>query len=105
MNVADSLAGDIQVGDSVKVRFSDFSASDCPATVRHVSDKNEKNERTVVAECSTYVDGLLAKRVVNVDFVKKSVTGYKVKVDILAAPIQCSGVVHQAGRCDEVYSS
>lgn len=83
VNVADSLAGDIQVGDSVKVRFSDFSASDCPATVRHVSDKNEKNERTVVAECSTYVDGLLAKRVVNVDFVKKSVTGYKVKVEYL----------------------
>lgn len=83
MNINESLSGDIQEGDSVTVRFSDFTADDCPAVVRYVSGKNEKNEMTVVVECSMHVDGLLEKRVVNVDFVKKSVTGYKVKVEDL----------------------
>ncbi len=83
VNIEDSMSSQINVGDGVKVRFSDFLSSDCPAVVRFVSDKNEKNMRTVVAECNTYVEGLLAKRVVNVDFVKKNVSGYKVKVEYL----------------------
>ncbi len=83
INVEESLSGDVAVGDSVKIRFSDFSDRDCPAVVRFVSEIDEKDRRTVVAECNTEVDGLLAKRAVNVDFVKKSVSGYKIKVEYL----------------------
>ncbi len=83
VNVEEAISGDVTVGDSVKVRFSDFTDQDCPAVVRHVSEINEKGIRTVVVECDIEIDGLLSKRVVNVDFVKKSVSGYKVKVEYL----------------------
>ncbi|MBO5929939.1 MAG: hypothetical protein J6Q27_01430 [Clostridia bacterium] len=83
VNVEERVSGDVAVGDSVKVRFSDFSDRDCPAVVRHVSEINEKGIRTVVVECNLEVNGLLQKRVINVDFVKKSVSGYKVRVEHL----------------------
>ena len=111
MNIDDSMSSQISIGDSVTLRFSDFTGSDCPAVVKFVSDKNEKNERTVVAECSMYVDGLLAKRVVNVDFVKKSVSGYKVKVEYLHTVDNAVGLFIKRGAVmkfipvDIVYST
>lgn len=83
INLDDSFSSDIQIGDSVKLRFTDFANRDCSAVVEYISDKDEENMRTVVVACTTHVDGLLAKRVVNVDFVKKSISGYKVKVEYL----------------------
>lgn len=83
INLEESFCKDMQVGDSIIVRFSDFSNGECPAKVVYISDETEKDKKTVVAQCDTYVQGLMSKRVVNVDFVKKSVTGYKVKVEHL----------------------
>lgn len=83
MNLEDSFCGDLKVGDSVEVRFSDFSADSCPAKITHISEKNAKELRTVVVECNRHVEGLLANRVANVDFVKKSVSGYKVSTEHL----------------------
>ncbi len=80
LNIGEPLINELQVGDSVKLRFLDFAAKDCPATVRFISEPDKDNLRAVVVECNMYVGGLLSKRVVNVDFVKKSATGYKVKV-------------------------
>ena len=42
VNVEEAVSGDVAVGDSVKIRFSDFSDKDCPAVVRYVSEINEK---------------------------------------------------------------
>jgi len=97
VNVEEAISGDITAGDSVKVRFSDFSDQDCPAIVRYVSEINEKGIRTVVMECNLEIDGLLSKRVVNVDFVKKSVSGYKVKVEYLHTVANAVGIFIKRG--------
>lgn len=83
MNLEDSFCEPLKVGDSVAVRFSDFSTDSVAAKITHISEKDEENLRTVVVKCHTHVEGLLAKRVVNVDFVKKSVSGYKVSTEHL----------------------
>ena len=73
----------MKVGDSVQIRFSDFSVVAVPAKVVHISEANEKEEKTVVAECNKYVEDLLKNRVANVEFIKKSVSGYKVETRYL----------------------
>lgn len=71
------------VGDSVQLRFSDLAEDAIPAKVVHISDKDENGQRCVVSECTKYVEGLLKSRVANVEFIKKSVSGYKVKTEYL----------------------
>ena len=111
INIDDALSSQVKAGDSVTVRFSDITADDCPAEVVYVSDKNEKNLRTVVVKCSMYVEGLLSKRVVNVDFVKKSVSGYKVQIEYLHTVDNAVGLFIKRGAVmkfipvDIVYST
>lgn len=81
VNLDKETSKNIKAGDGVIVRFTNFSNSDNSATVTYVSEPNSDGVRTVVAKCDNYVDGLLSHRVVNVDFVKKSVSGYKVSVE------------------------
>lgn len=98
--VAQTLPGDfctMEVGDSVQLRFSDFSLSPVPAKVVHISGSNEKGEKTVVAQCSKYVEGLLKNRVVNVEFIKKSVSGYEVKTEYLHTQENAVGLFVKRG--------
>lgn len=81
VNLDKDMSKDIKVGDSVIIRFTNFSNSDNTATVTYVSQAASDGTRTVVAKCDNYVEGLLSHRVVNVDFVKKSVTGYKIGIE------------------------
>ena len=83
VNIDESLAKDLNTGDSVSLRFTDFATGNCPAHIKYISEKDKDGTVTVVSECNTHVEGLLEKRVVNVDFVKKSVSGYKVSIDNL----------------------
>ncbi len=83
VNLGEELGHDIKEGDSATIRFSDFSSSNISADVVYVSEPDEEKIRTVVVKCDNYVEGLMSKRVVNVDFVKKSVSGYKVKIEHL----------------------
>ena len=83
VNVEKSLTEGIKVGDSVNIRFLDFSNSDVPAVVTYISEPDEDGTRTVVAESDKYVKNLMSQRVVNVDFVKKSVSGYKVNIEYI----------------------
>ena len=80
-NVEEEMISGLEIGSSVIIRFNDFSSQDNKATVKHISEPNGKGVRTVVVECDNYVENLLTRRVANVDFVKKSVSGYKVDVE------------------------
>lgn len=73
----------LEVGDSVGIRFSDFSAENISATIKYISQEDKKGRHTVVVEVSRHIEGLLERRVVNVDFVRKSVEGYKVSIEHL----------------------
>lgn len=97
VNIDDSMAEDIEIGTSVKIRFTDFSKNDISAVVKHISEKDEKGLRCVVCECNTYVGGLMEKRVVNVDFIKKSMSGYKVKIEYLHTVDNAVGIFVKRG--------
>ncbi len=97
VNIDDFMTKDLEVGNSVKIRFTDFTKNDCSAVIKYISDKDEKGQRCVVCECNTYVDGLLEKRVVNVDFVKKSMSGYKVKIENLHTVDNAVGIFVKRG--------
>ena len=81
VNLDNVISEGIKVGDSAIVRFPDFSANDNKATVEYVSSPDEEGNCLVVVRCNNYVKNLLSQRVVNVDFVKNSVSGYKVNVE------------------------
>ena len=81
----------------LKIRFTDFSKNDISAVVKHISEKDEKGLRCVVCECNTYVGGLMEKRVVNVDFIKKSMSGYKVKIEYLHTVDNAVGIFVKRG--------
>lgn len=81
VNLEEEITDGLKVGDGVDIRFLDFAKDNIRAVVKYISEQNEDGTRTVVAECDRYVKNLLAQRVVNVDFIKKSVSGYKVNVE------------------------
>ncbi len=83
VNLQDSFCGNLKVGDNTQIRFSDLSGASYPAKIVHISEPNAKGIRAVVVECRSHVEGLLDKRIVNVDFIRKSVSGYKVDTEYL----------------------
>ncbi len=83
MNIAPEYLKNLEIGDSIEIRFSDFSAENVPATIKHISSPDKKGDCAVVVEVFRHIEGLLERRVVNVDFVRKSVEGYKVSIEHL----------------------
>ena len=81
VNLDSVISEGIKVGDSAIVRFSDFSQNDNKATVEYVSSPDEEGNRMIVVHCNSYIKNLLSQRVVNVEFIKSSVSGYKVSVE------------------------
>lgn len=97
VNLNKEFIGEMKTGDSVIVRFTDFSSGDTKATIEHISEADNRDEVTVVVRCDTYVAGLMEKRVVNVDFVKKSVSGYKVSIENIHTEEESVGLYIKRG--------
>ena len=97
VNLDAKMTENLKVGDSVNVRFLDFYADSVKANVTYISEPDENGMRTVVAECNSYVKNLMSQRVANVDFVKKSVSGYKVSVEHIHTVDNMVGVFIKRG--------
>ncbi len=97
VNLKKNFIGEMKTGDNVIIRFTDFSSGETQATVTHISEADNKNEVTVVVKCDTYVAGLMGKRVVNVDFIKKSVSGYKVAIENIHTEEESVGLYIKRG--------
>ncbi len=97
VNLDKEFLGEIKTGDSVIIRFTDFSSGDTRAIVEYISEPDSKGEVTVVVKCDTYVAGLMEKRVVNVDFVKNSVSGYKVAIEHIHTEEESVGLYIKRG--------
>lgn len=97
VNLDKEFVGEMKEGDSVIVRFTDFSSGDTAATVEYISEADNKDEMTVIVSCDTYVAGIMEKRVVNVEFVKKSVSGYKVRVENIHTEEESVGLYIKRG--------
>ncbi len=97
VNIEKELAKGMKVGDNVTLRFSDFSSGNTNAFVRYISEPDSKGDVTVVSECKTHIQGLLEKRVVNVEFVKKSIEGYKVRIEYIHTEEESIGLYVKRG--------
>lgn len=97
VNIEKELAKEMKVGDKVTLRFSDFSSGDTDSFVRYVSEPDSKGTVTVVSECKTHIPELLEKRVVNVEFVKKSIKGYKVRIEYIHTEEESIGLYVKRG--------
>ncbi len=97
VNLDEAMAEGLKVGNNVKVRFLDFSKDDIPAIVTHISEPDKEKMRTVVVECDNYVAGLLSQRAVNVDFVKSSISGYKIDVRYIHTVDNAVGIFIKRG--------
>ncbi len=97
VNLDETITQGLKTGDSVQLRFLDFSKNNVPAVVKHISDADEDNMRTVVVECDNYIENLLSQRVVNIDFVKKSISGYKVLVEYIHTQEDAVGIFVKRG--------
>lgn len=97
VNIEKELAKDLKVGDSIVLRFSDFSSGDTKANIKYISSPDSKGTVTVVSECKTHVSGLLEKRIVNVEFVKKSISGYKVPIEYIHTEEEAIGLYIKRG--------
>ncbi len=97
VNLDKDFIGEMKAGDNVDVRFTDFSSGETKATVVHISEADDKGNVTVVVKCDTYVSGLMGKRVVNIDFIKKSVSGYKVAIENIHTEEESVGLYIKRG--------
>ncbi len=86
----DRLTG-LQIDDSVSLRFYDLSGDLIPATVQSISAE-EDGRKTVILTVTRYVDSLLKRRFVNLEFVKHRYEGYRVSVRALRTKEDVTGV-------------
>ena len=80
-----------KVGDNIKLRFYDVSPKSSTAKVFHISPAQD-GRYVVICECRNYQEGLLEQRFVNVDFVKKTYSGYKISLSALRTKGNENGV-------------
>ena len=85
-----SISG-IEAGDKVRLRFYDISPKSSEAEVFSVSPA-EDGRSVVILECHNYKEGLLEQRFVNIDFIKKTYSGYKLSLSALRTKDNENGV-------------
>lgn len=85
-----SVSG-IEAGDKVRLRFYDISPKSSEAEVFSVSPA-EDGRSVVILECHNYKEGLLEQRFVNIDFIKKTYSGYKLSLSALRTKDNENGV-------------
>ncbi len=86
----DKLTG-LRAGSSASLRLYDLTADLISGTILFISPE-EDGRSTVILECDRFVDSLLKRRFVNVDFVKKRYQGYRINVKCLRTKDGVKGV-------------
>ncbi len=82
---------DLSAGDTAYLRFYDISTSSVAVEIFNVSPDID-GESIVIVECRDYQDGLLEKRFVNIDFIKKTYEGFKISLSALRTKDNQNGV-------------
>lgn len=82
MNVDPAKTLDLKQGDSVSLRFNELSTEVLSAEVYSVSAE-ENGRVTVICECNKYLESLLEKRTVSVDFIRHRYEGFRVSVSAI----------------------
>ncbi len=79
VNISADRAVNLKPGKSVSLRFNELSTDIIDAQIYSVSAEQD-GFVTVICECSKYLNDLLEKRVVSVDFILNRHEGYRVSV-------------------------
>lgn len=87
----EETAADISAGSKAKIRFYDISPKASTVSVVSVSPP-EEGKVIVICECRNYLEGLLVQRFVNIEFIKKTYSGYKISLSALRTKDNENGV-------------
>ncbi len=82
INIPAAKATNLRAGQSVSLRFNELSSDIIDAKVYMVSTE-EGGDVTVICECNKFLNDLLEKRTVSVDFIRKRYEGYRISVSAL----------------------
>ncbi len=86
----DKMTG-LRSGTNVNLRFYDLSGDLVKAKIFYVSSE-EEGYQTVVLESDRYLESLLKRRFVNLEFIKNQHSGYRVSVKALRTKDDVTGV-------------
>ena len=82
MNVDSAKVSGLKPGENVSLRFHELSADNVSAQVYSVGTE-EDGQVTIICECSKFLNSLLEKRTVSVDFIRHQYKGYRVSVEAI----------------------
>ena len=91
VNIDSAKAAGLKQGDEISLRFHELSADSVSAQIYLVSSE-EDGQVTVICECSKFMDSLLEKRCVSVDFIRHRYKGYRVSVETIRTQDGAVGV-------------
>ncbi len=81
----------LRQGSSVNLRLFDLSNDLIPGKIGFISPE-EDGRNTLIVECDQFVDSLLKRRFLNLDFVKNRYEGYRISVKCLRTKDDVTGV-------------
>ncbi len=81
----------LREGERVSLRLYDLSADPVSASVFSISAE-EEGTKTVILDCNRYIESLLRRRFVNLEFIKKRYDGYRISVRSLRTRGDATGV-------------
>ncbi len=91
VNLPSDRLNALRIDDSVSLRFYDLSSDLIPASVLYISPE-EDGRKTVILEANQYLESLLKRRFVNLEFVKNRYDGYRISVKCLRTKDDVTGV-------------
>lgn len=91
VNLPADRVSTLREGNSVKLRFYDLSSELIQAEIFYITPE-EEGYKTVILESDRYLESLLKRRFVNLDFVKSRHEGYRVSVKALHTKDDVTGV-------------
>lgn len=82
MNVPSEVMQDREKGDDVKLRFNNMADAVVGGSIYNISD--EQDGRVIVTvKCPTYLENAFSYRLVDVDLIFESYTGYKIPIQAI----------------------
>ena len=91
LNLPAERVNTLQAGQRVNLRLYDLSGDMFSASVLFISEE-EAGEKTVILDCNRYIESLLKRRFVNLEFIKHRYSGYRISVKSLRTKGDATGV-------------
>ncbi|MBR5236947.1 MAG: hypothetical protein IKW06_06230 [Clostridia bacterium] len=91
INVPAESVETVKIDDTAGLRFYDLSGDIVPVKILYISPE-EEGQKTVIVEGNRYLESLLKRRLVNLEFVKGRHEGYRVSVESLRTKDDVTGV-------------